>query len=340
VAFAEATGLVHVTDDGPGIRRRRRGTGFSYVGPDGERVGDAAVLARIRALAIPPAWEDVWIAADPLAHIQATGRDIRGRKQYRYHPDWQAGRSEAKFSSLADFATALPALRESVEGDIRRRGLPRERVVAAVVWLLDHTAIRIGNEIYRRENRSFGLTTLRSRHLEIEGARLRFAFRGKSGREWQLKLTDRRIARVLSTIDELPGQTLFQYLGDDGSRHPVTSAEVNDYIRAAIGPVFSSRHFRTWTGTTEAAWRFAEAEVPETKTALRRRVNEIVDLVAGRLNNTRSVCRTGYIHPAVFTGWEDGSLRAALAAAIEADPAPGLRTEESAVLAWLSRIAT
>ncbi|MDQ2632441.1 MAG: DNA topoisomerase IB, partial [Pseudomonadota bacterium] len=247
---ARQASLVYVSDAEPGIRRKRAGKGFSFVTSSGKPVADRRTLARILSLVIPPAWTDVWICADADGHIQATGRDQRGRKQYRYHPRWSENRDEAKYSSLADFARALPKIRERIDADLRRRELPRERVVASVVWLLDNTMIRVGNAAYARDNRSFGLTTLKTRHVEVEGAKLRFAFKGKSGKEWKLKLVDRRMAKIMRSIQELPGQHLFQYINGGGVRRPVTSQDVNDYIREAGGGAdFSSKHFRTWGGT-------------------------------------------------------------------------------------------
>ncbi|WP_235981648.1 DNA topoisomerase IB [Methylobrevis albus] len=329
--------LVYASDETPGIRRRRHGKGFSYAGADGTLLRDAEALARIRSLVIPPAWTDVWISPDASGHIQATGRDERGRKQYRYHPVWLANRSDVKFTGLTAFAAALPRLRARVEVDLARRGLPRERVLASIVWLLDHTPIRIGNEAYRRANASFGLTTLRSRHVEVEGARLRFAFVGKSGKAWSLKLTDRRIARIVAAIDDLPGRQLFKYLDEAGARRPVDATEVNAYIRAGSGANFTSKHFRTWFATLEAARLFAAADVPATKTALRRKTNEVIDAVAHRLHNTRSVCRSGYIHPAILSGWEEGTLTPEFAELRRRyrKPLAGLGLEESLLLRWL-----
>lgn len=325
-----------MNDDEPGYRRRRAGKGFSYVDANGKRVTDAAAIRRIRALVIPPAWSDVWICADPAGHIQATGRDQRGRKQYLYHPAWTACRDEAKFSSLADFAHALPALRDRVDADLRRRGLPRERVIASVVHLLDRTMIRIGNEAYAQENRSFGLTTLRSRHVEIEGASLRFSFKGKSGQEWRLKLSDRRIAKVVRAIQDLPGQPLFQYL-EEGTRREIRSQDVNGYIREAIGAQFTSKHFRTWGATVFAALELAREPLPASKREQAMSLNAVLDRVAARLRNTRAVCRRCYVHPAAVDAWLDGRLHEEIAAirARARRPLKGLDPDESVVLRWL-----
>ncbi len=333
---AEEAHLIHVSDEEPGIRRRRAGKGFSYLGPEGKPVRDAETLARIRHLAIPPAWTDVWICADAAGHIQATGRDQRGRKQYRYHERWTEIRDAAKYSSLAEFAAALPRIRERVDADLRRRGLPRERVLAAIVWLLDHTMIRVGNAAYAEENQSFGLTTLRRKHVEIEGARLRFAFKGKSGKQWNLKLTDRRIARVLRSIQELRGQRLFQYVDEHGTRHGVSSGDVNAYIQEASGADFTSKHFRTWGGTVRALSLLAGAELPDSKRARNIALNAAVDAVARRLGNTRSVCRKCYIHPAIPQGWLEGRLGEEVSG-LSRKRRKGLDGPESLTLRWLER---
>ena len=239
--------LRYVSDAEPGIRRKSSDKGFAYVRPDGKPVSDKETLARIAAVVIPPAWTDVWICPDSDGHIQATGRDLRGRKQYRYHQRWSESRDGVKYSSLVAFARSLPAIRARIDSDLRKRELPRERVVASVIWLLDNTMIRVGNAVYARDNKSFGLTTLRSRHVTVEGAKLRFTFKGKSGKEWKLKLIDQRMARIVRSIQELPGQHLFQYIGEDGERRVVRSQDVNAYLREA-GTDFSSKHFRTWGG--------------------------------------------------------------------------------------------
>ncbi|MDX8519976.1 DNA topoisomerase IB [Mesorhizobium dulcispinae] len=332
---AESASLSYVSDADPGIRRLRKGKGFSYVAPNGSAVG-AATLDRIKAIVIPPAWTDVWISPDPNGHIQATGRDQRGRKQYRYHPLWTEERDGVKYSSLVAFAEALPDLRRQIDADLRRHGLPLERVVAAIVWLLDNTMIRVGNAAYARDNKSFGLTTLRDRHVEITGSSLRFAFKGKSGKEWKLKLVDRRMAKIVRGAQDLPGQKLFQYLDEDGARRPLRSEDVNRYIREALGSEFSSKHFRTWGGTIHAASLFAQAERPESMTRKKRVMNDIVDQVAERLGNTRAVCRRCYIHPLVFEAWAQGKLRGEMAEANHRKRLiPGLDEEETLVLRWL-----
>lgn len=334
---ARAADLVYCSDAEPGISRCRAGKGFWYRDPDGRKVEDRETLQRIAGLAIPPAWTDVWISTDPDGHIQATGRDQRRRKQYRYHPRWTAHRDDVKYSTLIDFAHALPRLRQTVDADLRRHGAPYERVLASIVWLLDNAMIRVGNESYARENGSFGLTTLRDKHVDISGSTLRFAFRGKSGKEWRLRITDRRIARIVKGAQDLPGQQLFQYEDDGGLHRTVGSQDVNDYIRMAGGAEFSSRHFRTWGGTVTAARLFALAELPETKSGMARAMNEVIDRVALRLGNTRAVCRECYIHPRVTQAWAEGELARQLASVkgrMRKLP-EGLDEDEAIVLRWL-----
>jgi DNA topoisomerase-1 len=333
---ARQAALTYVSDTEPGIRRRKAGKGFSFVGPNGKPVTDKKTLARILSLAIPPAWTDVWISGDADGHIQATGRDQRGRKQYRYHPRWSETRGEVKYSNLADFARALPKIRERIDADLRRRELPRERVVASIVWLLDNTMIRVGNTVYARDNKSFGLTTLKTRHVEVEGSKLRFAFKGKSGKEWKLKLVDRRMAKIIRSIQELPGQHLFQYINGGGERRAVNSQDVNNYIREAGGGDFSSKHFRTWGGTVRALALFAQIPLPDAKAGIARAMNIVIDEVARHLGNTRAVCRQCYIHPEVMESWAKGRLTDELAEARRSRrKLKGLDDEEALVLRWL-----
>jgi DNA topoisomerase-1 len=337
---AAAVALVYCTDAEPGIRRTGPPMRFDYRLPDGARVTDADTLERIRALAIPPAWTEVWIALDPDAHLQATGKDVRGRKQYRYHERWTACRDEVKYGNLSAFARALPRLRKAVDADLRRRGLGRERALATVVWLLDNTMIRVGNAAYARDNKSFGLTTFRDRHVRVEGATMRFAFRGKSGKEWNLRITDRRIARCVKSMQDLPGQHLFQYLDEDGERRAITSQDVNAHIRAAGGGPFTSKHFRTWGGTVHAAVLLAGEPVPDARRGRAAALNRVVDAVSGRLGNTRSVCRKCYIHPRVAEHWEAGRLGdeiAALRRRYRRAP-DGLDRAEHLVLRWLESL--
>ncbi len=302
-----APSLAFASDEEPGWHRQRHGSGFSYRDNAGNRP-DQHALARIRALAIPPAWTDVWICKDACGHIQATGRDEKGRKQYRYHADWIEHRSATKFDTLQDFAKALPGLREQVQADLRRRTLGYERVVASVVWLLDHSLIRIGNPAYARQNKSFGLTTLRRRHVDITGHKLQFQFKGKSGKLWRLQLADRRIANILKSLNELPGQQLFKYESEAGFC-AISSRDVNDYLAAFAGPDFTAKHFRTWAGTVRAFGLFADAALPETKSAQARVMNSLIDQVAAQLGNTRTVCRQAYIHPSLPEAWQAGELR-------------------------------
>lgn len=335
-AAAERASLTYVSDAEPGIRRKGSPNRFYYVDTKGKHLGEGRDVKRIRALAIPPAWTDVWISPSANGHIQATGRDLRGRKQYRYHADWAAERDGAKFSSLVAFAEVLPVLRTQIEADLRRHGLPLERVVASVVWLLENSMIRVGNAAYARDNKSFGLTTLRDRHVDINGSSLRFSFKGKSGQEWKLRLTDRRIARIVRGAQDLPGQKLFQYLDEEGSRHPVHSDDVNRYIRDAAGEAFSSKHFRTWGGTIHAAMLLAQTELPDSEAQKKRVVNGVIDRVAERLGNTRTVCRKCYIHPAVIDAWLEGKLLDEMTAANKRKRAiSGLDEEETLVLNWL-----
>lgn len=302
-----APALSFSSDEDEGWRRQRRGNGFSYRDAAGNRPGTSEI-ARIRALAIPPAWTDVWICKTACGHIQATGRDEKGRKQYRYHADWTQHRSATKFHTLPDFAKVLPALRAQVERDLRRRSLDYERVVASIVWLLDNSLIRVGNPAYARDNKSFGLTTLRNRHVEITGSRLHFHFKGKSGKEWKLQLADRRIANLLKSLQDMPGQHLFQYQDEQG-RCAISSRDVNDYIAAHAGPDFTSKHFRTWAASVRAFGLLSAMPRPETRAEQARTLNAAIDQVAARLGNTRSVCRQCYIHPAIPEAWQAGDLR-------------------------------
>ena len=301
-------GLRYVSDLAPGIRRRRAGRGFAYSDPRGRRVTDARELDRIRNLVIPPAWTDVWICTDPHGHLQATGRDARGRKQYRYHARWRAFRDETKFARLAGFAKSLPAIRRRTARDLRRHGIPRERALAAVVDLLDRTLIRVGNEEYARENRSFGLTTLRDRHVEVDGASLRFTFRGKGGKEHVVDIHDRSLARLLGRMQDLPGQHLFQYLNGDGSAHPICSDDVNEYLREAAGDEYSAKDYRTWGATAHVADELiAAGPAPSVKKA-EANVADAIRSAAERLGNTPRVTRLSYVHPLVIDAYVDGTL--------------------------------
>jgi DNA topoisomerase-1 len=304
----EQAQLTYVNDNDPGITRRRVGKAFSYRRPDDTLVKDSETLARIRKLAIPPAYTDVWICLDPRGHIQATGRDLKGRKQYRYHPDWGAARGENKYHRAIEFARALPELRARIERDLSRPGLSRDKVVATVVRLLELTLIRVGNSEYAKQNKSFGLTTLRDRHVRVDGAEIRFRFKGKSGVEHETGLKDRRLARIVRASQEVPGQHLFQWVDRDGQRHEIGSADVNAYLRDAVGPDFSAKDFRTWAGTVAAAQVLLGCEPPRSATEAKKVLAETARRVATRLGNTPSVCRKAYIHPAVFEAYTDGAL--------------------------------
>ncbi|WP_313342412.1 DNA topoisomerase IB [Stenotrophomonas sp.] len=310
VAAREA-GLRYVTDAQPGIARRRAGKGFSYRDADGHVVREAATLARIRALAIPPAYKDVWICASANGHLQATGRDARGRKQYRYHPDWSRVRGDGKFDRVIAFGKALPALRRRLGRDLKLPGFPQDKVLAIVVALLAETLVRVGNPEYARDNRSYGLTTLRNRHLElVRGGRARMHFRGKSGQEHEVEIDDQRLVDLIRRCQQLPGQALFQYRDDDGKVQPVDSGQVNAYLRDAMGTDFSAKDFRTWGGTVAALRQLAATELPEapSERALAALQKAVVCEVATLLGNTPSVCRKAYIDPSVFDGWRAGAL--------------------------------
>src|SRR6476661_4317566 len=309
---AQAAGLRYVSDATPGIHRRRAGRGFSYVAPDGRPLRDQATLARIKSLAIPPAYTDVWICPVPNGHLQATGRDARGRKQYRYHPRWREVRDETKFGRMVDFSEALPRLRRRVDADLARPGLPKVKVLAAVVRLLECTGIRVGNEEYARSNRSFGLTTLRDHHVEISGSTMRFEFRGKSGKTHRVALSDRRLARIVARCQAVPGAELFQYVDDEGGRVAIGSGDVNDYLRAITGEDFTAKDFRTWAGTLQAVEALEEFGPADTTREAKSTILRAIDQVAERLNNTRAVCRKYYVHPAVLERYEAGTLHQAL----------------------------
>jgi DNA topoisomerase I len=300
---AQEAGLVYTTDDEPGIRRVRNGKQFEYLGPVGRRIHDAATLDRIRSLAIPPGWEHVWISTRPRGHLQATGRDARGRKQHRYQPRWRELRDANKFDRMATFARVLPRLRHRVAIDLRRDDLPREKVIATIVRLLETTYARIGNAEYAQQNGSFGLTTLRNRHVEVTGSTVRFLFKGKSGREVSVGLTDRRVAAVIKRREELRGQMLFQYIDAGGERRAVTSDDVNQYLREPMGEDVTAKDFRTWAGSMLAAQALRKLGGFESETEAKRKVVEAIDMVARKLGHTRAVCRRSYVHPDVIAAY-------------------------------------
>jgi DNA topoisomerase-1 len=335
---ARHAGLRHVNDDTPGIVRRRSGGGFRYVAPDGKAVRDKGTLARIQALAIPPAWNDVWICPWDNGHLQATGRDAKGRKQYRYHARWRNVRDEAKYERMLDFGRALPQIRKRVERALALPGLPREKVIATVVYLLEMTMMRIGNEEYARDNRSFGLTTLRDRHVRIDGSEVEFRFRGKSGVQHSVKVDDPRLAKIIRRTRDLPGQELFQYVDDDGTQHGIGSSDVNDYLREITGEDFTAKDFRTWAGTVLAALALQECEKCDSQAQAKKNIVRAIESVAERLGNTPSICRKCYVHPAVIESYLDGTMLDVLRKRTQQEwkeDLRSLRPEEAAVLTLL-----
>jgi DNA topoisomerase-1 len=338
VASARAAHLHYVNDHDPGIRRVRAGKGLRYLRPDGRPVRDPADLRRIKSLAIPPAWTDVWICPDPDGHIQATGKDDRSRKQYRYHPRWREVRDEAKYERTIAFGLALPRIRKRAEKNLARPGLPREKVLAAVVRLLETTLIRVGNEEYARANGSFGLTTMRDRHARIAGGTVQFSFRGRSGIRHTVELDDRRLARVVKRCQDVPGQELFQYVDERGDHHTIDSADVNEYLHRIAGQEFTAKDFRTWAGTVLAARALQEFEAFDTKAQAKRNVVQAIERVAMRLGNTKAICRKCYVHPAVIEAYLDGPLAQGLSKRVEEELTESLSAlppEEAAVLAFL-----
>jgi DNA topoisomerase-1 len=328
-----------VSDEAPGIERLKSGKGFRYR-QAGKTVRDAATLGRIRSLAIPPAWTKVWICPLENGHLQATGRDARGRKQYRYHPRWRSVRDETKYHRMIPFARALPKIRARVEADLALPGLPREKVLATVVQLLESTLIRVGNEEYARANGSYGLTTLRDHHVDVKGSKLRFEFRGKSGKRHTVEVGDRRLARIIEKMQSLPGHELFQYLDDEGATHSVGSEEVNEYLREVSGDEFTAKDFRTWAGTVLAALALKKVieergERPTTARLAKKDLVRAVELVSRALGNTPAVCKKCYVHPAVINGYVAGTLAEGLARRVACD----LGESEASVLALLERSA-
>jgi DNA topoisomerase I len=335
---AESAGLRYVSDDRPGVRRKKSGKGFSYARPDGTKLSDAHVLERIRSLAIPPAWTSVWICPFADGHVQATGRDAKGRKQYRYHPLFREVRESTKYEHVVAFADALPRIRTKVRRHMTLRGLPRKKVLATVVHLLETTLIRVGNDDYARQNKSFGLTTLRNRHAAVEGSEVRFRFIGKSGKQWSLKVKDRRVAKIIKACQELPGQDLLQYLDQDGKQQNVTSADVNAYLKEITGQDITAKDFRTWAGTVLAALALKEVESFDTAAQAKRNLRAAIERVAARLGNTPAICRKCYVHPEVLNSYLDGSLVLEIKSQVESelrDKITGLQPEEAAVLALL-----
>jgi DNA topoisomerase-1 len=341
-AAAKAASLRYVSDASPGIIRRRSGKGFVYVAPGDRLISDPDQLKRIRALAVPPAWSDVWICPLADGHLQATGRDARGRKQHRYHPRWREIRDATKYHRMIAFAAALPRIRERVRSDLSLAGLPREKVLATVVRLLEVTAIRVGNEEYARSNGSFGLATMKNRHVDVSGAKIRFQFRGKSGVQHAVDFEDKRLAKIIKRCQDLPGYELFQYIGDDGELSAIDADDVNEYLQQIAGDEFTTKDFRTWNGTVLAAAALRQLSVPErsSKAQLKHNLVQAVESVAKRLGNTKAVCRKCYIHPAIIRAYEEGTLRRALRGRkAKKNGDTGLNPDEKAVAAFLARTA-
>jgi DNA topoisomerase-1 len=336
---AHSAGLRYIDDRRRGIRREMGPLGFRYIGPDGKVVRKASILKRIRALVIPPAWTEVWICTNPRGHLQATGRDARGRKQYRYHTRWRECRDETKFYRMQAFAAALPAIRARTAADLAKTGLCRERVLASVVRLLERTLIRVGNDEYARTNRSFGLTTLRDKHVAISGSTIRFQFRGKSGKRHEVGLDDRRLARIVRQCRDLPGQELFQYLDEEGHPRDIASTDVNDYLKEISGQDFTAKDFRTWAATVLACTSLGGFEPAASRAQAKKNVVTAIEAVAGVLGNTRTVCRKSYIHPAILDAYESGVLAREWSRRSAPKPrrSGGLRADEMMTLALLRK---
>jgi DNA topoisomerase-1 len=338
VEAAEEAGLRYVSDDRPGYTRKRRGKKFVYFDTDGKEIKDETRILRLNRLAIPPAYTEVWICPSPNGHLQATGRDARGRKQYRYHERWREERDENKYEKMVIFGQALPKIRRRLNRDLKRRGLPREKIIATVVQLLERTFIRVGNEEYAKENRSFGLTTMRNRHVKVRGDKVRFQFRGKSGQDHDIDTEDHRVARIVRKLQELPGQEIFQYLDEKGERHHVTSDDVNEYLREVTGEDFTAKDFRTWAGTVMAAMALQHQKAFENKSQAKKNIRDAITAVAKILGNTPAVCRKCYVHPAVLESYLDGNLIEGLKNRTQealADSFEDMRSEEAALLAFL-----
>jgi len=344
-ASARSAGLRHVTDDSPGFTRRSKqtkgkGVAFAYFDTEGKPLRDAEQVARINALAIPPAYTDVWICPQPDGHLQATGRDAKGRKQYRYHPRWRTVRDDNKYERMMAFAAALPGIRRHIDADLSRLGLPREKVLATVVRLLETTLIRVGNDEYAKSNKSFGLTTMRDKHVKLGRKSIRFEFRGKSGVSHEIDLADARLARIVAQCRDLPGQELFQYLDEEGIARDIDSADVNAYLQEVSGRDFTAKDFRTWAGTVLASLALQEFEAFDSETQAKKNIVAAIEHVSARLGNTPSVCRKCYIHPEVLLSYLDGSMLATLRQRAEAEITEGLanlRPEEAAVVALLQQ---
>ena len=338
---AKAAGLRYTTDAIPGIRRVRRGKHFSFIAADGKPITDKGEIARIKSLAIPPAYSDVWICPQANGHLQATGRDARGRKQYRYHKRWREVRDENKFDRMIEFAKALPNIREAVSRDIALSGMPREKVLATIVSLMERTAIRVGNEEYARDNDSYGLTTLREEHVDVKGATVRFHFRGKSGKEHEIEVRDKRIARIIQKSQDLPGQQLFEYVDDDGTPRPVHSDDVNEYLKEISGGDFTAKDFRTWEATMMCALELAALEAQEhNQTERKKLVTEVITKVAEHLGNTPAVCKKSYVYPGVVNEFLSNGALELIEKAVEKTSPHALDRHETAVVKLIERIVT
>jgi DNA topoisomerase-1 len=343
VAAARAARLEYTAESQPGLSRRRKGKGFAYFDARDRRMTDPETLERIRTLAIPPAWKDVWISASPHSHIQATGRDARGRKQYKYHSRFRALRDAAKFEHILRFGERLPRLRKKLRHDLNEEGLEKTKVAAAVVELMQRTCVRVGNDCYALANHSYGLTTLRDRHAKIRGGELRLKFKGKGGKVHEVSLTDQKLARIVRRCRDVPGQRLFQYQGSDGRFHPITSADVNEYLRSSTGEPFSAKDFRTWSATVLAVHCLSGCGCPATLAAAKREVKAALERVAQELGNTVAICRKSYVHPAVIDQYTAGELSAAIQraqAAARRRPVRGLRPAETVAVHWLRALPT
>ena len=338
VESAKMAGLRYVTDSQPGIHRRQRGKGFQYIDAEGKGVRDKETLSRIKSLVIPPAWSNVWICQSPKGHLQVTGRDAKGRKQSRYHPRWREVRDETKYERMTIFGAVLPTIRERVEHDLGLPGMPRLKVLAAIVRLMEATLIRVGNEEYARENNSYGLTTMRNKHVEVDGSNVTFNFKGKSGVRHTIDINDRRIAKIIQRCQDIPGYELFQYVDKEGNNHSIDSADVNDYLREISGQDFTAKDFRTWAGTVLACTMLREFEAFQSQTQAKKNVVQAIKDVSARLGNTPSVCRKCYVHPAVLDTYFSGAMIDTVKQRVEQEAVPyALRQEESALLDLLQK---
>jgi DNA topoisomerase-1 len=338
VESAKSAGLRYVSDAKPGITRKRWRKGFRYFDADGAQVRELETLARIKSLVIPPAWTDVWICPNPKGHLQATGRDARRRKQSRYHPRWREVRDETKYERMMAFGAALPMIRDRVEQDLARPALPREKILAAIVRLMETTLIRVGNIEYAKQNQSYGLTTMRGKHVRVDGSTITFKFQGKSGVRHAVDITDRRLAKIIQRCQDIPGYELFQYVDSEGEHHTIDSADVNDYLREATEQYFTAKDFRTWTGTVLACTKLHEFDVFESESEAKKNVVEIVKSVAARLGNTPSVCRKCYIHPLVIEAYLSGAFTKTIREQHSEESPAGLQWEESVLMNLMQRV--